>query len=120
MVFNILVYNNDDHLRNFGFLASGTGAGNTRWNLSPLYDVVPATVHSETRVLAMKVGEEGKKASIKNALSQCERYHLSHEESFRLVEEMKSIVSSWREHFKECGVTEKELRVLENSFVLKD
>ena len=68
----------------------------------------------------MSVGEEGKKASIKNALSQCERYHLSHEEAFRIVVEMKNIVAGWREHFKKCGVNEKELRVLENSFALKD
>jgi serine/threonine-protein kinase HipA len=64
MVFNILVYNKDDHLRNFGFLHTGKD----RWQLSPLYDVVPATVSSETYALAMTIGKEGKKASITNAL----------------------------------------------------
>lgn len=37
MVFNILVTNDDDHLRNHGFLGDGSGG----WRLSPLYDVVP-------------------------------------------------------------------------------
>jgi serine/threonine-protein kinase HipA len=35
MVFNILCNNNDDHLRNHGFLWDGRG-----WRLSPGYDIV--------------------------------------------------------------------------------
>lgn len=37
MVFNIAVYNNADHLRNFGFLH----AENNRWNLSPYMTWLP-------------------------------------------------------------------------------
>jgi hypothetical protein len=37
MVFNILCNNNDDHLRNHGFLWDGKG-----WRLSPGYDIVPS------------------------------------------------------------------------------
>ena len=39
MVFNILVTNNDDHLRNHAFLHDPAGRS---WRLSPLYDVVPS------------------------------------------------------------------------------
>ncbi|MEO8418290.1 MAG: HipA domain-containing protein [Methylophilaceae bacterium] len=38
MVFNIFVSNNDDHLRNHGFVHDSRLGG---WRLSPLYDVVP-------------------------------------------------------------------------------
>ncbi len=112
MVFNILVYNNDDHLRNFGFL----NAGRDRWNLSPLYDVVPSRVTGETYSMALSVGKDGKKASISNALSQAERFRMSLSEASELIHTMTSIVSGWRAHFKACGVKDPEITPLENSF----
>ncbi|WP_455204944.1 type II toxin-antitoxin system HipA family toxin [Kaarinaea lacus] len=36
MVFNVLGYNRDDHVKNFSFLMNGKG----QWSLSPAYDVV--------------------------------------------------------------------------------
>ncbi|OFZ78258.1 MAG: hypothetical protein A2583_02215 [Bdellovibrionales bacterium RIFOXYD1_FULL_53_11] len=115
MVFNILVYNNDDHLRNFGFLCYE----HDRWDLSPLYDVVPATVNSQSYLLAMTVGTEGKKASITNALSLCERFRLTAEDARAMASHMQKVVSSWRDHFKSEGIKESELKTLENSFIKK-
>ncbi len=115
LIFNILVYNNDDHLRNFGFINSGP----EYWDLSPLYDVVPASVNSQSYALAMTLGSEGKKASLGNALSQLERFRIDQEEARAIVAKMKSVVASWREHFKSVGVTDSELHALENSFVEK-
>jgi serine/threonine-protein kinase HipA len=115
MVYNILVYNNDDHLRNFGFLRSGKNY----WELSPLYDVVPATVTAETYSLAMTIGTEGKKASLTNALSQCERFRLSREEAEGIVSHMREKVSGWKDHFKKCGVSDADIRAVENGFSQK-
>lgn len=115
MVFNILVYNNDDHLRNFGFLS----AGRNQWSLSPLYDVVPASVNSQNYALAMAVGTEGKKASQANALSQCERFRLTPEEAEGIIAQMIARVVGWRKHFKMAGIKESELNALENSFARK-
>jgi serine/threonine-protein kinase HipA len=115
MVFNILVYNNDDHLRNFGFVY----AGKDRWNLSKLYDVVPAAVNSQTYSLAMTVGLEGKKASLSNAFSQHERFRISSDTAKKIIKNMQKVVGTWHEHFKKCGVSESEISALENSFLLK-
>lgn len=115
MVFNILVYNNDDHLRNFGFLSSGRD----RWDLSPLYDVVPANVNTQHYTLAMAIGVDGKKASITNAVSQCERFRIEPEEARTIIGKMQEVASSWREHFKNVGIKESELKALENSFAEK-
>ncbi|MBI4347172.1 MAG: type II toxin-antitoxin system HipA family toxin [Elusimicrobia bacterium] len=112
LVFNILVYNNDDHPRNFGFLAGPDG----RWNLSPLYDVTPAGVATQTFSLAMTVGKEGKRASLANALSSAPRFRLSPEEAKRCVEKLRDVASGWREHFESCGVSPKDIAALENSF----
>jgi serine/threonine-protein kinase HipA len=115
MVYNILVYNNDDHPRNVGFLH----AGGDRWDLSPLYDVVPRTISTQTYSLAMIVGTEGKRASVANALSQCERFRLSQEGAREVIVGMEERISGWRDHFSKCGVTESTLKALENSFAVK-
>jgi serine/threonine-protein kinase HipA len=115
MIYNILIYNNDDHPRNFGFLHKG---GN-HWDLSPLYDVVPRTIRTQTYSLAMVVGIEGKKAAISNALSQCERFRLSRDQAQSIVQGMEAVVADWRDLFKRCGVSKANIRALENSFAPK-
>lgn len=114
LVFNIAVYNNDDHLRNFGFLGD-----RDKWNLSPLYDVVPAAIHTSTYALAMTLGREGKKASYSNAISMCKRFRLNESQAKQIVDEVRTVVASWRDHFKDLGVTSAEIASLENSFLEK-
>ncbi len=115
LVFNIAVYNNDDHLRNFGFLGSGK-----YWNLSPLYDVSPAVIHTSTYTLAMILGSEGRRASYKNALSLCERFRLSKTQARHIVHEVQEITSTWKKHFKTIGISKSEIKMLENSFKVKE
>ncbi len=115
-VFNILVFNNDDHLRNHGFLY----AGKDNWDLSPLYDVVPSTIHSETYTLSLVLGDEGKKASIRNAMSALHYFGVSKDEAKFMIEGMAAVVASWEEHFKECGVSRADIEKIRNSFRDKD
>ncbi|WP_211364248.1 type II toxin-antitoxin system HipA family toxin, partial [Propionivibrio limicola] len=49
MVFNIFVSNDDDHLRNHGFVWDPRLPG---WRLSPLYDVLPRASHATERFFA--------------------------------------------------------------------
>lgn len=53
MVLNIFVTNDDDHLRNYGFVRDPRLGG---WVLSPLYDVVPRPVLVSDRRLHLGVG----------------------------------------------------------------
>ena len=48
LVFNILISNTDDHLRNHGFLY----AGQEGWRLSPAYDLNPVPTDIKPRILA--------------------------------------------------------------------
>lgn len=115
LIFNIAVYNNDDHLRNFGFLGN-----NGNWDLSPLYDVVPAAIHTNTYALAMTFGNEGKRASYKNALSMCGRFRLSQTQAQNIINDVRHVTASWREHFRNTGIAENEIAALENSFSDKE
>ncbi|MFP4349874.1 MAG: type II toxin-antitoxin system HipA family toxin [Desulfococcaceae bacterium] len=114
MVFNILVRNTDDHPRNHGFLMDERGL-----SLSPAYDIVPTPARAGVGTdfhLAMSVGEAGRTATLKNALSRSARFGLPHEAAFREVESIKDIAARWREHFGSCSVSSRELELLAPSF----
>lgn len=101
MVFNILVTNDDDHLRNHGFLFDGTG-----WRLSPLYDVVPKPQVGLERKQVLGVGPEGRNATIGNALAGAAVFDLGGEEATEIANELKQAVSAkWEAHFEVAGIS---------------
>ena len=51
LVFNILISNTDDHLRNHGFLYEGQAG----WRLSPAYDLNPAPTDIKSRNLSTAI-----------------------------------------------------------------
>jgi serine/threonine-protein kinase HipA len=61
MVFDIFVSNDDDHLRNHGFVRHPRLGS---WRLSPLYDVVPRPGVAYERFLHLEVGAQGKLATL--------------------------------------------------------
>ncbi|QQN75217.1 type II toxin-antitoxin system HipA family toxin [Croceicoccus sp. YJ47] len=101
MVFNILVTNDDDHLRNHGFLFDGTG-----WRLSPLYDVVPKPQVGLERRLVLGVGPEGRNATLDNALAGAAVFDLGPDEASAMTEELRVMVAArWQPLFKEAGLS---------------
>jgi serine/threonine-protein kinase HipA len=101
MVFNILVTNDDDHLRNHGFLFDGTG-----WRLSPLYDVVPKPQVGLERRLVLGVGPEGRNATIGNALAGAAVFDLGPGEASTITEELRVMVAArWQPLFEKAGLS---------------
>ena len=101
MLLNILVTNDDDHLRNHGFLFDGEG-----WRLSPLYDVVPKPQLGLERRLVLGVGPEGRNATIENALAGAAVFDLSHDDAKAIAEDMSRIVATrWEHLFTEAGIS---------------
>src|SRR6266849_6030636 len=92
MAFNILVGNDDDHLRNHAFLFDQRG-----WRLSPLYDVVPKPrIGSEGR-LVLAVGERGHEATLANALTSAPAFGLKRDEAIALLEDLRRQVDAeWK------------------------
>lgn len=100
MVLNILVTNDDDHLRNHGFLFDGTG-----WRLSPLYDVVPKPQLGLERKLVLGVGPEGRGATLENALAGAAVFDLGLEEASAIVDDMRHMVGArWETLFCDAGI----------------
>lgn len=102
MVFNILVNNNDDHLRNHGFIWDGAAHG---WQLSPLYDVVPAPMMANERYLHLGVGKEGRLATLPNAMSQHGVFGLTRPQAIAIIERIAAVVREWKNTFETAGVS---------------
>lgn len=90
------------------------------WNLSPLYDVSPAVIQTDTYALAMALGAEGRRASYKNALSLCEKFRLSRAQALHIINVIREVASTWKAHFKKLGVSDTEIAMLANSFKTKE
>ena len=74
MLYNVLVSNDDDHLRNHGFVWDPRLRG---WRLSPLYDVLPRPSVAFERQLHLGVGPQGRAATLDNAFAAREIFTLS-------------------------------------------
>lgn len=113
MVFNAMVTNNDDHLRNHALVRSSEG-----WRLSPAYDIVPvALVSQERRDLALDAGDHGRAASLYNVLSRCEVFGLSKEDAKSQVDVMLNVVKGWRTHFAAHGIDARTLDMLDGAIL---
>ncbi len=105
MVFNILVSNDDDHLRNHAFLYDETTNG---WRLSPLYDVVPKPQAAQDRMLHLSVGPQGRAARLDNALAGAGRIGLMPPDAAAIVDRVVRAVRSWRNTFERLGVSNRD------------
>jgi serine/threonine-protein kinase HipA len=112
MAFNILVGNDDDHLRNHAFLFDGRG-----WSQSPLYDVVPRPQAGSNGRLILAVGERGHEATLANALTGAATYGLKREEAAALLEDLRVRVNArWKSAFNEAGIGAVDIERFANSF----
>ncbi len=113
MVFNILVSNDDDHLRNHAFLFDPAGQG---WRLSPLYDVVPRPQVAQERMLHLAVGPQGRLATLDNALAGSGLFGLLPPEAARIIDRVARVVRSWRGVFDRLQVPERLCNQLATAF----
>lgn len=112
MVFNILVGNVDDHMRNHALLMRKPG----QFVLSPAFDIVP---HLEATAApqSIGVGAFGTASTMKNALSQCGRFFLTFNEATDIILQVKEVVSTWRNVFREeAGMSARDIHILEACF----
>ena len=115
MLFNVLCRNTDDHPRNHGFLWSEKGLA-----LSPAYDIVPTPTRSGVGTdfsLSMSLGDRGREATMLNAVSLSARFGLSRDEAQLIVEEMKTSVGTWEEHFTSQAVSSVDLEAVRACFM---
>ena len=113
MIFNILVSNDDDHLRNHGFVRDPRLGG---WRLSPLYDVVPRPGVAYERFLHLEVGQQGKLATLDNALSAYARFDLTRPDALASMARIVAVVGQWKGFFEGHAVPGNLIDKLEAAF----
>ncbi|NMF96168.1 HipA domain-containing protein [Aromatoleum toluolicum] len=105
MVYNIFVSNDDDHLRNHGFVRDPRLPG---WRLSPLYDVLPRPSRASERFLHLDIGPRGRLATLDNAVAAHDRFTLSRATACRAIGDIWRVVRQWRMYFSEAGVSDSD------------
>ncbi len=113
MVFNIFASNDDDHLRNHGFLWDPRLPG---WRLSPLYDVLPRPSLATDRYLHLGIGPQGRLATLDNALGGHEMFTLSLPRACELVGEVWRVVREWKVSFERSGVSADDIAKIAPAF----
>jgi serine/threonine-protein kinase HipA len=100
IVFNVLISNTDDHLRNHGFLYAG-GAG---WRLAPAYDLNPVPADLGPRVLSTAIDADDPTASLDLALSVAEYFGITALSARRIAGDVRKAVSQWRIVARQAGI----------------
>ena len=111
MIFNILVSNTDDHLRNHGFIYADGG-----YQLSPAYDIVPTPTNACDRYQHLAIGNQGRLSNLKNALSNVNVFGLSQPDARDIVKVMTSITLHWKSFYLQQSLSEKDIEKIAPSF----
>ncbi len=106
MIFNLIVGNRDDHLKNHGFIKD---AHTPLYRLSPAYDVVPGA-NSNTHAIGL--GTAGALATIDNALSRIEAFGITEQEGLDFVAQAKASTVTLIEYATENGMAAEEIKIL--------
>ena len=116
LVFNILISNTDDHLRNHGFLYEGRAG----WRLSPAYDLNPVPVDVKPRVLSTAINEDDNTASLVLALEVAGYFELDNAAAKEIAAEVGKAVSEWRAEGARHGLAKTELDRMASAFEHED
>ena len=116
LVFNVLISNTDDHLRNHGFLY----AGQEGWRLSPAYDLNPVPTDIKPRILATAINEEDNTASLALALDVAGYFELDAAKARDVAAQVGKAAGKWRDEAARHGLTKPEIDRMRSAFEHED
>jgi serine/threonine-protein kinase HipA len=100
VVFNVLVANRDDHLRNHGFLRTAGG-----WRLAPAFDVNPSTQRQEH---SLALDDAIRSPDLEVVRETAPFYRLPLAEVDETIEDVRLAVSGWQALAREAEVSGEE------------
>jgi serine/threonine-protein kinase HipA len=115
MVFNILISNTDDHLRNHGYLRTAGG-----WRLAPAYDLNPVPTDVKPRIHSLALDEIHDEASLDTALQAAPAFGLTHTEALEIAAAVGAAVAGWRSVAAQCGLTAAQIERMQSAFEHQD
>lgn len=116
IVFNVLISNVDDHLRNHAFLYSGLAG----WRLSPAYDLNPTPTDIKPRILSTAIDLVDPSASVDVAINVAQYFDLDHAKAKKILKEAGSATASWREEAAKLKIKKAEIDRMASAFEHED
>jgi serine/threonine-protein kinase HipA len=115
-VFNVLVSNVDDHLRNHGFLWSGQGG----WILSPAYDLNPTQVDVKARILSTNIDLDEGTCSVELLQETAEYFGLGAMQARTIIRAVAEVTRTWQAVATEVGARRGEITRMASAFEHED
>ncbi|QZT36680.1 HipA domain-containing protein [Halosquirtibacter xylanolyticus] len=109
IVFNICISNTDDHLRNHGFILTSKG-----WQLSPAYDINPVP---NSYGLSLNISEDDNALDLELVKEVAPFFRISQSQCDKIIDEIKSSVSTWREIANKYNISKSEQEVMKTAFI---
>jgi serine/threonine-protein kinase HipA len=116
IVFNILISNTDDHMRNHGFLYDGPDG----WRLSPAYDLNPTPTDIRPRILSTAINEADNTASLAVAMAAAGYFELDDKKAHAIAAEVGKAVATWRDEAARHGIKKTEIDRMASAFEHED
>ncbi|MEY3235125.1 HipA domain-containing protein [Aquidulcibacter sp.] len=116
VVFNVMISNVDDHLRNHGFL----WAGKAGWILSPAYDLNPVPTDLKPRILSTNIDLDEATCSLDLLESACGYFGLGLKEARMIIREVAKVTKGWRAIAVEVGAKASEISRMASAFEHED
>ena len=116
IVFNILISNVDDHLRNHGFLYPDARG----WRLAPAFDLNPVPVDLRPRILSTAIDEEDSTASLDLALQVAPYFELDAGLAHDMIRKVGAAAGTWKEEAARLGLKASEISRMSSAFEHED
>jgi serine/threonine-protein kinase HipA len=116
IVFNVLISNVDDHLRNHAFLYFGLSG----WRLSPAYDLNPTPTDIKPRVLSTAIDNVDPSASLAIAINVAPYFELDKFQAKKIIKEVASATASWHKEAVKLKVKKSEIDRMASAFEHED
>lgn len=107
VTFNILAVNQDDHVKNFGFLMDREG----RWSLSPAYDLTFARGGGYTRRHQISLGGKFDRFTAADLLDLGRKFGIERD-GREIVREVGEALSGWPAAARKAGVPEDRIAAI--------
>ena len=107
VVFNVLIGNLDDHLRNHGFLYDR----DNKWRLSPAYDLNPVPLVEKARELSTWISEEGPEADLDIARRAAPYFALKEDQAKAIIGEVSAALKGWHNIARQMGMSAADIAI---------
>ena len=107
-IFNVLIGNRDDHLRNHGFIRAPGG-----WRLSPAFDMNPSADKAHH---ALALDDRRTEPDLTAVLATCDLYRLRRPAAERITGEIRAVVATWRTRARALDLSRAEIDLMAPAF----